>query len=143
MFIGVPLDGILINVRIPKPDQSIGEIQAWDMNTGKLAWVHKFPTFLWTPLMTTGGNLLFAGGTNDRMFRAFDARNGKQLWETAAPSGVHGVPSTYEVDGEQYVAVQSGWGVDAERMQSAFNAISDKKVSVPQGGTLMVFKVKP
>ena len=143
LFIGVPLDGILSNVRIPKPDQSIGEIQAWDMKTGKLAWVHKFPTFLWTPLMTTGGNLLFAGGTNDRMFRAFDARNGKQLWETAAPSGVHGVPSTYEVDGEQYVAVQSGWGVDAERMQGAFNAISDKKVSVPQGGTLMVFKVKP
>ncbi|CAN5176123.1 methanol/ethanol family PQQ-dependent dehydrogenase [soil metagenome] len=143
LFIGVPLDGILTNVRVPKPDQSVGELQAWDMSTGKLAWVHKYSTFLWTPLMTTGGNLVFAGGTNDRMFRAFDARNGKQLWETPAPSGVHGVPSTYEVDGEQYVAVQSGWGVDAERLQGAFNAVFEKKTTVPQGGTLMVFKLKP
>ena len=151
LFIGVPftdptpggIEGLLTNVRIPKPDQPIGELQAWDMTTGKLAWVHKFPTYLWTPLMTTGGNLVFAGGTNDRMFRAFDARNGKQLWETATPSGVQGVPSTYEVDGEQYVAVQSGWGVDGERIQGAFNAISTKKVTVPQGGTLMVYKVKP
>jgi alcohol dehydrogenase (cytochrome c) len=77
------------------------------------------------------------------LFRAFDARTGKLLWETAAPSGVHGVLSTYEVDGEQYIAVQSGWGVDAERMQGAFNAVFAKKTPVPQGGTLMVFKVKP
>lgn len=141
LWIGFPLDGILSNVRVPKPDQSVGELQAWDMKTGKLAWTHKFGTFIWAPLMTTGGNLVFTGGTNDRKFRAFDARTGTTLWETATPSGVTGVPSTYEVDGEQYVAVLSGWGVDAERMQGAFNTLFKTKDSVPQGGTLMVYKL--
>jgi len=51
------------------------------------------------------------------------------------------VPSSYEVDGEQYVAVQSGWGVDAERMQGAFNALLKQNETVPQGGTLMVYKL--
>jgi alcohol dehydrogenase (cytochrome c) len=77
------------------------------------------------------------------MFRAFDARNGKLLWETPTPSGVTATPSTYEVDGEQYVAVQSGWGIDAERMQGSFNTVMKTNVKVPQGGTLMVYKLKP
>ena len=47
------------------------------MKTGKLAWAQKFKTFLWAPLLTTGGNLVFGGGTNDRLFRAYDATNGK------------------------------------------------------------------
>ncbi|HQS65475.1 MAG TPA: PQQ-dependent dehydrogenase, methanol/ethanol family, partial [Acidovorax defluvii] len=58
-----------------------------------------------------------------------------------ASSGVTGVPSSFEVDGEQYIAVQSGWGVDAERMQGAFNAVMKQKTVVPQGGTVMVFKL--
>jgi alcohol dehydrogenase (cytochrome c) len=53
------------------------------------------------------------GGTNDRMFRAFDAKSGKVVWEQKTNSGVTGVPSSFEVDGVQYIAVQSGWGVDA------------------------------
>jgi alcohol dehydrogenase (cytochrome c) len=142
LFIGYPLDGVLGSVRVPNPDQTVGELQAWDMKTGKQAWVHKFKTFLWAPLLTTGGNLVFAGGTNDRLFRAFDATNGKVLWEFPTPSGVVGVPTSYEADGEQYIAVQAGWGVDAERIQGAFNAIlPDRKVVNPQGGTVMVFKV--
>ena len=61
---------------------------------------------------------------------------------TDAPSSVGtGVPSSFEVDGEQYIAVQSGWGVDAERMQGAFNAVLDKKTTVPQGGVIWVFKL--
>jgi alcohol dehydrogenase (cytochrome c) len=142
LFIGYPLDGVLGSVRVPNPDQTVGELQAWDMKTGKLAWTHKFKTFLWAPLLTTGGNLVFAGGTNDRLFRAYDARNGKVLWEYPAPSGVVGVPTSFEVEGEQYIAVQAGWGVDAERLQGAFNAIlPERKVVNPQGGSVMVFKV--
>lgn len=142
LWIGYPLDGVIGSLRVPDPKQTIGELQAWDVKTGKLAWVHKFKTFLWTPLMSTGGNLVFAGGTNDRKFRAFNAKTGAVLWEFVAPSGVTGVPSSFEVAGEQYVAVQAGWGVDAERMQGAINNIlPDRKVVVPQGGTLLVFKV--
>jgi len=143
LYIGYPIDGVLGSLRWENKDapKTIGEIQAWNISTGKQAWTHKFPTHLWGPLMTTGGNLLFAGGTNDRMFRAWNATTGKVLWETTMPSGVTGVPSSYEVDGEQYVAVQAGWGVDAQRMQSGVDALLGNKVQVPQGGVLTVFKL--
>jgi len=142
LYIGYPLEGVLGSVRVPDPNQTVGELQAWDIKTGKLAWSHKFNTFLWAPLLTTAGNLVFAGGTNDRLFRAYDAKTGNVLWEYPMPSGVVGVPTSFEVDGEQYVAVQAGWGVDAERIQGAFNAIlPDRKVVNPQGGSVMVFKV--
>ena len=143
LYIGYPIESVLGSLRFPagkKPD-TIGELQAWDLKTGKLAWVHKFPTFNWGPLLTTGGNLVFTGGTNDRMFRAFDASNGKVLWETSTPSGVTGVPTSYEIDGEQYVAVQSGWGVDAQRMQGGIDTLMGSVTGVPQGGTVMVYKL--
>ena len=144
LYIGYPIDGVLGSLRYKdgKAPSTIGELQAWDLKTGKLAWTHKFPTFIWAPLLTTGGNLVFAGGTNDRKFRAFNASTGKVLWETATPSGVTGVPSSFEVNGEQYIAVLSGWGVDAQRMQSGIDALVGKPNAVPQGGTVMVYKLE-
>ena len=143
LYIGYPIEGVLgsLRYRDGKAPSSIGEIQAWDLKTGKQVWTHKFPGFTWGPLLTTGGNLLFTGGTNDRKFRAFDARNGKVLWETATPSGVTGVPSAFEVDGEQYIAVLSGWGVDAQRTQSGLDTLTGVKNAIPQGGTVMVYKL--
>jgi alcohol dehydrogenase (cytochrome c) len=143
LFIGVSIDNILSNVRMDdKARKSVGEVQAWDVNTGKKVWTHAYPEMNWGPLLTTGGNLVFGGGTNDRLFHAFDATTGKLVWDFPTPSGVTGVPSTYEIDGEQYIAVQSGWGVDAQRMQGAFNTELKQNVVVPQGGVLMVFKLE-
>lgn len=143
LYIGVAIDKILTNVRMDeKARKHVGEVQAWDVKTGKKVWTHTYPEMNWGPLLTTGGDLVFGGGTNDRKFRAFDATNGKVLWEFPTNSGVIGVPSTFELDGEQYVAVQSGWGVDAQRMQGAFDAVLPHKTSVPQGGVLMVFKIE-
>ncbi len=56
------------------------------------------------------------------------------------PSGVTGVPVSYEVDGEQYIAVQAGWGIDAQCMQSGVGALFGNKTLVPQGGVLTVSK---
>ena len=143
LYIGYPIPDVLGSLRAGKNfSKGVGELQAWDLNTGKQVWMHSYKTFNWGPLMTTGGNLVFAGGTNDRMFRAFDAKTGAVLWEYPMPSGVTGVPTSYEVDGVQYVAVQSGWGVDAQRMQAGWDAITNTKTNVPQGGTVMVFKLK-
>lgn len=144
LYIGYPIEGVLGSLRYKdgKPPATIGELQAWDLKTGKLAWAHKFDTHLWAPLLTTGGNLVFAGGTNDRQFRAFDATNGKVLWQYSMPSGVAAVPTSFEVNGEQFVAVQAGWGVDAQRMQSGIDALTGKPHIVPQGGTVMVFKLE-
>ncbi len=142
LYIGAPIEDVLKSVRLPpEAKDHIGEIQAWNLAAKKQAWTHTFPEMNWGPLLATGGNLLFSGGTNDRKFRAFDAKTGKTLWEYPASSGVTGIPTTFEVDGEQYVAVQSGWGVDAQRMQNAFDAVMDHKTIVPAGGSVMVFKL--
>ena len=107
-------------------------------------WTHEFATSQnWGPILTTGGGLVFAGGTNDRYFRAFDAATGDILWEQRTNSGVIGVPSSYAIDGVQYVAVQSGWGVDAQGMQRAVNARFESEKQVPQGGVIWVFALRP
>jgi alcohol dehydrogenase (cytochrome c) len=53
------------------------------------------------------------------------------------------VPVSFQVDGQQYIAVQSGWGVDPARMQARLNLLFPGKYpDVPQGGTVWVFAVK-
>ena len=122
----------------------LGELQAWDLSTGEEVWTHEFPESQnWGPILTTGGGLVFAGGTNDRYFRAFDAATGDVLWEQRTNSGVIGVPSSYAIDGVQYIAVQSGWGVDAQGMQRAVNTHFDRNIQVPQGGVVWVFALRP
>jgi alcohol dehydrogenase (cytochrome c) len=122
----------------------IGEVQAWNVDTGKRVWTHTFEKSAnWGPILTTAGGLVFSGGTNDRMFRAFDARSGKVLWEYPTPSGVIGVPMSYSIDGRQYVAVQSGWGIDARAMQGRLNRLHPGEYpEVPEGGAVLVFAVK-
>jgi alcohol dehydrogenase (cytochrome c) len=117
----------------------IGELQAWDLNAGKKVWTVNFKSHNWGPVLTTGGGLVFLGGTNDRYFRAFDAKTGKLLWQQRTNSGVTGVPVSYQIDGVQYIAVQSGWGVDAQRKQELLDKANGTKTFVPQGGVLWVF----
>ena len=137
---GRAFTGATSRVFVVDAAEHLGELQAWDLATGEQVWTHEFPESQnWGPIMTTGGGLVFAGGTNDRYFRAFDAATGEVLWEQRTNSGVIGVPSSYEVDGVQYIAVQSGWGVDAQGMQRAVNEHFERNVQVPQGGVLWVF----
>ena len=128
---------------VPHEDASdhIGELQAWDLNGPRKVWTTTFESHNWGSVLATAGDVLFMGGTNDRYFRAFDARTGAELWKQRTNSGVTGVPSSYEIDGVQYVAVLSGWGVDSERMQAMLNRQLEKKVHVPQGGVLWVFSL--
>ena len=72
------------------------------------------------------------GGTNDRMFRAFDARSGDILWKMKTNSGIMAPPSSYEVDGTQYVAVVSGWGVDPAFQQGLINDIRARSSMFPR-----------
>ncbi|MCH8199139.1 MAG: PQQ-binding-like beta-propeller repeat protein [Chloroflexi bacterium] len=94
------------------------------------------------PLLATGGNLVFSGGTWDRYFRAFHGDTGEILWKFRTNSGITAVPSSYSVDGRQYIAVQAGWGVDAVRMEGSLNAERGWDGDVPAtpiGGVLWVF----
>ena len=117
----------------------IGELQAWNVDTAEEVWSVQFEHHNWGPVLATGGDLVFMGGTNDRYFRAFDAKTGDVLWEQRTNSGVTGVPSSYSVNGKQYIAVLSGYGVDAEREQDALRTLGRSELVVPQGGVLWVF----
>jgi alcohol dehydrogenase (cytochrome c) len=120
-----------------------GELQAYDVNTGKRAWRNLYPSSMnWGSVLSTGGGLLFAGGTNDRMFRAYDANSGEELWHFRTNSGVIAPPSTFEVNGTQYVAVASGYGVDPAFQQTLMADLVGWKADVPQGGVVWVFAVQ-
>jgi alcohol dehydrogenase (cytochrome c) len=123
----------------PESEDHIGELQAWDMNTGRQVWKVDFATLNWGGLLTTGGGLVFQGGTPDRQFRAFDARSGEELWSQSMSGGVMGVPVSFAVGGVQYIAVQSGWGVDPASMTRRIDAIRGTYTHVPTGGVVWVF----
>jgi alcohol dehydrogenase (cytochrome c) len=128
---------------IPDGDH-IGELQGWDVANNKQLWVHNFPAELFTSVTSTGGDLAFLGGTPDRKFRAFNVKTGDLLWEITTNSGIMAPPSVYEVDGTEYVAVESGWGVDGQRIQDSLSKTKMKldANAVPQGGVVWVFGLK-
>jgi alcohol dehydrogenase (cytochrome c) len=141
---GEPYTGVTTNVlRIRAGADHVGEVQAWNLDTGKKVWTTKLPTENWGPVLATAGDVVFSGGTADRLFRAFDAKTGEVLWQFPTISGINGVPVSFAVDGQQYIAVQTGWGVDAARMQGRLNLLfPGKYADVPQGGAVYVFAVK-
>ena len=54
--------------------------------------------------------MLFIGATKDGMFRAYNKRTGKLLWQTKLPAAAFATPATYEVNGKQYVVIACGGG---------------------------------
>jgi alcohol dehydrogenase (cytochrome c) len=131
-----------IGFTVDKNAAFYGEIQAYDVNSGKRMWRVLYPTsMMWGGLLTTAGNLVFGGGTNDRMFRAYDARTGEELWHFKTNSGIIAPPSTYEVSGVQYVAVESGYGIDPAFQQGLISNLLGWEKDIPQGGVIWVFAV--
>jgi alcohol dehydrogenase (cytochrome c) len=121
----------------------VGEVQAWNVDTGQKAWTHTYRQANWGPILTTGGGLVFAGGTPDQNFHAFDAATGKLLWEYKTSSGVEGPPASFEVDGKQYIAVLTGWGADANGAGPTVARLLGEPIpSVPSGGAVYVFAVE-
>jgi alcohol dehydrogenase (cytochrome c) len=136
--------GATTNLLLAPGADHIGEVQAWNVDTGKRVWTHTYANSPnWGPMLTTAGGLVFSGGTNDRMFHAFDASSGKLLWQYPTSSGIIGQPSSFLIDGKQYVAVQSGWGIDSRAMQGRLNSLRPGQFpEVPEGGSVWVFAVK-
>jgi len=101
-----------------------GELIAVSTKTGDIAWRAPLGSFdaldakgikTGTPglggAITTAGNLVFIGATVDSKFRAFDARNGRELWSDKVEAPAHAIPSTYMGrDGKQYVVIAAGGG---------------------------------
>ncbi|MDM1696230.1 quinoprotein ethanol dehydrogenase [Thiopseudomonas alkaliphila] len=118
-------------------DDHVGILRAMDPTTGKIAWEHKERLPLWAGVLATKGNLVFTG-TSDGYFKAFDAKTGKELWKFQTGSGVISPPVTWEMDGEQYIGVTSGYG-GAVPLWGGDMAELTKPVA--QGGSFWVFKL--
>ena len=86
-----------------------GRLLAWDPVAQREAWRVEYRGPWNGGTLTTAGDLVFQG-TADGRFVAFDAATGKQLWTFPTQTGVVAAPMTYEIDGEQYVSVNAGWG---------------------------------
>ena len=116
-------------------------MQAWNVDTGAKAWTHIYPKSAnWGSMLTTAGGLVFTGGTADRKLHAFDAATGKLLWEFQVNSAIVAPPTSFMVDGKQYIAVESGWGGDAAGDQRAQERlIPGDYEPIPLGGMVWVF----
>jgi quinohemoprotein ethanol dehydrogenase len=93
----------------PPKEKPFGRLIAWDPVAKKARWTVEHVSPWNGGTLTTAGNLVFQG-TADGRFVAYDARDGRKLWETPTGTGVVAAPSTYLVDGKQYVSIAVGWG---------------------------------
>jgi alcohol dehydrogenase (cytochrome c) len=86
-----------------------GLIKAFDAATGKLAWTKSQSWPATSGLLTTAGGLAFYGDPEGR-FNAVNDETGEHLWSFNVGTGIHGNPTTYTVEGKQYVAIVYGAG---------------------------------
>jgi quinohemoprotein ethanol dehydrogenase len=101
---------LLIEAEVdPEKPSSVGYLKAFDPVTRKIAWQRKLNTAVNGGVLTTAGGLVFQG-TGDGYFRAYDALTGEPRWSAEVRTGIIAPPISYELDGEQYVAVLAGYG---------------------------------
>src|SRR5262249_62356698 len=103
---GIPYWGA--GVQVDAEDMA-GSVSAFDPATGREAWRWRNDVPMCASVLATGGGLVFAGEPTGE-FNALNARTGELMWQFQCGSGHHSSPTTYSVDGRQYVAVPSGWG---------------------------------
>jgi PQQ-dependent dehydrogenase (methanol/ethanol family) len=91
---------------IPAEEQW-GNVTAVDYHTGKIRWQVKTPQPMIGGILATAGGLVFTGEGNG-LFKAYDSDTGAMLWKFQAGAGVNAPPSSYTVDGKQYIVVAAG-----------------------------------
>ena len=126
---GIRLSGLVSPLNIPCNEPPFGTISAIDLRTRKLVWsrsigsardsgpmgiASRLPLRMGMPMfggsLTTKSGLVFIGATQERAFRAFDIRNGRELWRAALPAGGQANPMTYvsPASGRQFVLIAAG-----------------------------------
>ena len=98
-------------------ESTYGTVSAIRPSTGKIAWQRR-TGWLWSGALATAGGLVFVG-ENDGWFRAYDARSGRPLWEFFCGAGVNAPPVSFELDGEQFIAVVAAGSRYSEARGSA------------------------
>ena len=100
---------------IPSEEQW-GNITAVDYDSGKIHWQVKTAEPMIGGILATAGGLVFTGEANGT-FEALDSHTGSKLWTFNAGAGVNAPPSSYTVEGKQYIVVGAGGNaqIDSKR----------------------------
>jgi alcohol dehydrogenase (cytochrome c) len=131
-WLGLELGGF------PAPEDGMrGSLVAWNPATGKKVWEVNSKAPNWSGVLSTGSGLVFVG-TQTGLFKAYDAKDGKQLWQFQTGSGITGLPIAWERDGRQYITVTSG----SATVYAAL-AGDPELANVPAGGSLWTFALLP
>ena len=91
-------------------EEQWGNVTAVDYNTGKIRWKAKTQQPMIGGILATAGGLAFTGEGNG-LFKAYDSATGNVLWQFQAGAGVNAPPSSYTVNGKQYIVVGAGGNV--------------------------------
>ncbi len=114
-----------------------GALIAWDPVAQREVWRHQYLGPWNGGVLATSGNLVFQG-TAGSTFNAFAADTGRQLWSYPVQTGIIAAPITYEIDGQQYVAVMAGFG---GVWDIATGVLADKSGPTRNISRLLVFKL--
>ena len=110
-------------------------LTAYDPVKQQVAWQVELPRHGNGGVFVTASDLVFEG-TTKQTFAAFDAKTGKVLWEYPTQSAPVAGGITYMVDGEQYVAINAGWGGGAAQIERGAG------IELPRSpARLLVFKL--
>ncbi len=95
----------------PRPDSDgkYGRLQAINLETRSVTWIERQRAPQTTGTLATAGGVLFAGSL-DRVFAAYDAASGKQLWKARLNDVPSNAPVSFTANGRQYVAMVVGNG---------------------------------
>jgi quinohemoprotein ethanol dehydrogenase len=91
-----------------QPNTFVGHLIAFDPRTGEEVWRGESNEGPTGGALATAGGLVFQGGGRGQEFRAYDAATGEKLWGMDAQTGILAGAITYELDGQQYVAISVG-----------------------------------
>ncbi|OTG80028.1 glucose/quinate/shikimate family membrane-bound PQQ-dependent dehydrogenase [Acinetobacter sp. ANC 4648] len=122
---GVEISPFLSPFGLPCKQPAWGYVAGVDLKTHDIAWKRRIGTIrdslpgiplppfkMGVPMLggpiSTAGNLMFLGATQDDYIRAINVTNGDELWKGRLPAGGQATPMTYEINGKQYVVIMAG-----------------------------------
>ena len=122
---GVEISPFLSAFGLPCKQPAWGYVAGVDLKTHDIAWKRRIGTIrdslpgiplppfkMGVPMLggsiSTAGNVMFLGATQDDYIRAINVTNGDELWKGRLPAGGQATPMTYEMNGKQYVVIMAG-----------------------------------